>query len=117
MNDVSSLATAAYSRLARCEQYLLAMVIGPTSGEVCSSSRRPHSEAVEGEDTMRLSRHSVSIAAVLGLVGASAAAAPGAFGAKPPASTISVVQFAPNNTALSATEGQPGALSFVVNRA
>src|SRR5207302_9186248 len=68
MNEVSSLATAAYSRLARCEQYLLAMVIGPTSGEVCSSSRRSHSEAVEGEDTMRLSRHSVSIAAVLGLV-------------------------------------------------
>ena len=65
---------------------------------------------------MRLSRRAVTSTAVLGLMGAAAGIAPSALAGKPPAQTISVVQFAPNNTALTATEGQPGALSFVVNR-
>lgn len=66
---------------------------------------------------MRISKRAVTGVAVIGVMAATAAVAPSVL-AKPPASTISVVQFAPNNTALTATEGMPGgAKAFVINRA
>lgn len=65
---------------------------------------------------MRISKRAVTGVAVMGVMAATAAVAPSVL-AKPPASTISVVQFAPNNTALTATEGLPGgAKAFVINR-
>lgn len=72
----------------------------------------------QGVDAMLLSKRAVASIGALGALTAAAAVAPSALAAKPPAQTISVVQFAPNNTALTVTEGLPGgAKAFVINRA
>lgn len=54
--------------------------------------------------------------ATIGTIAGLTAIAPSATAGKPPPSPTSVVQFIPSGTALSATEGQPSAVSIVIQR-